>query len=95
MSLMGVAQTGQFEKFLANATPFLHLLGHTVVAWLWLEQGIVINGQLEKTPADPFLLGKRQTLQYFYRWELPKIQHWIDVLEPIDTTCLDMDPAWF
>ncbi|MEE2787141.1 MAG: acyl-CoA dehydrogenase [Myxococcota bacterium] len=95
MALSQVAIRGEYERFLANATPFLHALGHTVVAWLWLVQGIVITRQLEQKPSDAYLLGKRQTMQYFFQWELPKVDGWLGVLEPVDTTCLDMHPDWF
>ena len=37
MAVVSVAMTGDLEKFLANSTPYLHLLGHTVIAWLWFE----------------------------------------------------------
>ena len=95
MSVMGTAMSGEIEKFLANATPYLNALGHTVIAWLWLKEGIVIQQHLEKAPEDTFLLGKHQAMKYFYHWELPRIEQWIKVLEPIDTTCLDMKPEWF
>ena len=94
-SLMKTAQTGDLETYLANATPYLHLMGHVVIAWLWLEQGRTIQAQLTAEPTDGFLLGKHQAMVYFYQWELTKIDHWIGLLEPIDTTCLDMRPEWF
>jgi butyryl-CoA dehydrogenase len=95
MSIMGTALGGEIEKFLANATPYLHALGHTVIAWLWLEQGIVVSRQLDAAPEDEFLLGKQQAMRYFFNWELPRVSQWLQVLEPIDTTCLDMKPGWF
>ena len=95
MGVVGIAMTGDIEKFLANATPYLHLLGHTVIAWLWLQQGLVINKGLAKNPEDTFLLGRRQAMTYFFNWELPRVEQWAAVLEPFDTTCLDMNPEWF
>lgn len=95
MSLLQVAGAGEVEAYLANATPYLHLVGHVVMAWLWLEQGLTIQEQLKKTPADGFLLGKEKALAYFYGWELPKIDQWIKVLSPLDRTCLEMNPDWF
>ena len=65
------------------------------MAWLWLEQGLTIQEQLKKTPTDGFLLGKEKALAYFYGWELPKIDQWIQVLAPLDRTCLEMNPEWF
>ncbi len=94
-SLVGIAMQGETEAYLANATPYLHLVGHVVIAWLWLEQGMVVEAQLREAPTDGFLLGKQKALAYFYGWELPKIEQWIKVLAPIDRTCLDMHPDWF
>ena len=95
MTVVSKALEGDLETFLANATPYLNALGHTVIAWLWLKQGLVITGKLAETPDDAFLLGKQQAMRYFYTWELPRIEQWIKVLDPIDTTCLDMQPEWF
>ena len=88
MALMAVAQTGDFEKFLANATPFLHLFGHTVVAWLWLKQGLVIDRELQKQPTDNFHWASNRP--FTISSVEPKVDQWIQVLSPIDTTC----PIW-
>ncbi|MGC6419451.1 MAG: acyl-CoA dehydrogenase [Bradymonadia bacterium] len=95
MSLMGEAMSGELEKFVANATPYLHALGHVVVAWLWLEQAMVANSGLAENPSDHFLRGKLQACQYFFNWELPKIEQWCGLLAPVETTCLDMQIDWF
>ena len=95
MGVVTVAMGGDLERFLANATPYLHMLGHTIVAWLWLQQGLVIEAGLKETPDDGFLNGKRQAMKYFFNWELPRVEQWIKVLDPVDTTCLDMQPNWF
>jgi alkylation response protein AidB-like acyl-CoA dehydrogenase len=79
------------EAFLANATPFLHLVGHTLVGCLWLEQVLAAEPGAE---ADPFLRGKLAAARYFVRWELPLTQAWAAVLQPIDRTPLDADPDW-
>ncbi len=91
ISLAEVATSEGPELLLANATPYLHLAGHTVVAWMWLEQAIVAERMLQ-TGDDPFLRGKITAAQYFYRWELPKIALWASLLSPVDRTCLDADP---
>jgi len=90
-ALAGVGQTGDVELLLANATPYLHLLGHTVVAWMWLEQIRVVEGLEE----DDFCKGKRAAARYFFRWELPRTAHWASLLDPVERTCLDTEPDWF
>lgn len=85
---------------LANATPYLEAFGHVVVAWLWLEQASVArkllagDTLLDEAQRD-FLLGKCQACRYFVTWELPKARAWLEVLEPIETACLDMRDAWY
>jgi acyl-CoA dehydrogenase len=83
---------------LANASAYLEAFGHVVVAWIWLSQAVVaqrtlssVNGEAERA----FYRGKLQACRYFFQWELPRIGAWLKVLDPVDTTCLDMMDAWF
>ena len=95
MGLAGVAQSEGPEVLLANATPYLHLVGHTVVAWLWLEQVLVAERKLaEGTGSPDFLNGKLAAARYFYAWELPRIDVWASVLSPVERTPLDVNPDW-
>ncbi|KRB78323.1 acyl-CoA dehydrogenase [Noviherbaspirillum sp. Root189] len=81
------------NKTLANASVYLEAFGHTVVAWMWLQQALLSTGK-SGHDAD-FYQGKLQACAYFFKWELPKIQPQLDLLESIDTTTLDMQDAWF
>jgi alkylation response protein AidB-like acyl-CoA dehydrogenase len=84
------------DAALANAHVFLELAGHVAVAWLWLEQAIVASRRLEAgagAQAD-FYRGKLQACRFFFRWELPKTEHWHRLFSAADTTCLDMRDAW-
>jgi alkylation response protein AidB-like acyl-CoA dehydrogenase len=85
------------EAGLANAHVFLELTGHVVVAWLWLEQAIVAARRLDAAAGDEadFYRGKLQACRFFFRWELPKTEHWQRLFSAPDTTCLDMRDAWF
>ncbi len=42
-----------------------------------------------------FYRGKLQACHYFFKWELPKVQPQLDLLQSLDTTTLDMQDAWF
>ena len=93
-----VQATADDNVRLANAGPFLQAFGHTVVAWIWLEQAIAADRLLETVSdaaSQDFCRGKLQACQYFHRWELPKVFPWLELLHPVDTTCLDMQDAWF
>jgi alkylation response protein AidB-like acyl-CoA dehydrogenase len=89
--------TGDMNKTLANASVYLEAAGHTVVAWIWLEQALLAARQLDKAPESDqdFYRGKLQACRYFFKWELPKVQPQLDLLASIDTTTLDMQDAWF
>lgn len=85
--------TGDLNKTLANASLYLEAFGHTVLAWIWLELALLSVGKIGHD-AD-FYRGKLQACRYFFRWELPKVQQQLDLLDSIDTTTLDMQDAWF
>jgi len=89
MALAGTAQSEGPEVLLANATPYLHLVGHTVVATLWLRQVTVAESR-----EGDFYRGKEAAARYFFAWELPKTVHWAGLLSPVDRTCLDTRPEW-
>ncbi len=78
------------ERMLANASVYLEAFGHLVVAWLWLEQACVAHDR-----EDDFYRGKLQAAQYFFRWELPRLGPWIELLESRDDTTLAMRDDWF
>lgn len=90
-------EAGDMNKTLANASLYLEAVGHTVVAWMWLEQALVAAKALTNATGDDknFYLGKLQACRYFFQWELPKVPQQLDLLASIDTTTLDMQDAWF
>ena len=88
------------DKTLANASIYLEMFGHIVVAWMWLKQATVAAKALDWNTAmaadeQAFYRGKLQAAQFFYHWELPKCAAWCDLLESLDTTALDMQDEWF
>jgi alkylation response protein AidB-like acyl-CoA dehydrogenase len=88
---------GDLNKTLANASLYLEAVGHAVVAWMWLEMGLVASVRLPSSAGDDanFYRGKLQACRYFFHWELPKVQQQLELLASIDTTTLDMQDAWF
>jgi butyryl-CoA dehydrogenase len=88
---------GNPQDALANATPYLQAFGHTVLAWMWLDVAIATTRALDSGGAlgADFYRGKLQAARYFFRYELPKIGAWLDVVARRDTTCRDMADAWF
>ncbi|MBE0625443.1 MAG: acyl-CoA dehydrogenase [Burkholderiales bacterium] len=82
---------------LANASVYLEMLGHVVIAWVWLRQAQFAQPALAHTQGDDrsFYQGKLQACQYFLRYELPKTAAQNELLRSLDPTCLEMRDEWF
>ncbi len=76
------------ETRLANAFHYLEAMGHLVVAWLWLDQMLAVDGQ-----EGAFFDGKRLAASYFFEYELPKTDAWFDLLQSGSKLLVDMDDA--
>ena len=76
------------EEALANATPYLQAFGHTVLAWLWLDIGVsILESDAAASSAN---VGRLAALDYFMRYELPRNDAWLRVVETRDSTCRDV-----
>ena len=90
--------TADPEEALANATPYLQAFGHVVLAWIWLDITLAVVRSLDDERAagrQHFLRGKLQATRYFYEYELPKIDAWIDVVAKRNATCREMREEWY
>jgi alkylation response protein AidB-like acyl-CoA dehydrogenase len=97
-ALLRAMTTTNIDLALANSVKYLELFGHVIVAWLWLKQGLVATKALENKPHqsdENFYQGKLQTLQYFYRFELPQIALWSALLIDSDDSTYQMKAEWF
>jgi alkylation response protein AidB-like acyl-CoA dehydrogenase len=83
---------GNPETMLANSWHYLEMLGHTVIAWLWLEQAVATKSG---SRSAAFVSGILATCQYFYRFELPKVATWGALLSSLDTTTVTVQDDWF
>jgi len=79
---------GDPSAALANATTYLEAAGHTVIAWLWLEQAIAAHGR-----EGAFYDGKRLAARYFFSHELPRTETWFDLLDSGDLLLADLDDS--
>ena len=93
-ALVAVRDAGNINLFLANASVYLDMLGHVVLAWIWLKQALVAERGLGGAEAD-FYAGKIAACRYFMRWELPKTRAQGDLLRRLDATCLEMRDELF
>ena len=91
-TLAGAAQKGQVDLFLANASYYLDMLGHIVLAWIWLEQALVAR---RSDAVDAYYQGKLSACRYFFRYELPRAQRCAELLRRLDDTTLNMPAEAF
>jgi butyryl-CoA dehydrogenase len=75
----------QPAQALANAVPYLQAFGHSVIAWIWLDVASSLKGK-----DSPAAQGRRAACRYFFRYELPKIGAWLNVVCSRDATCADL-----
>jgi butyryl-CoA dehydrogenase len=78
------------ELALANSAIYLEAFGHLVIAWMWLE--LMITSAPKNTD---FHAGKMQAGRFFFRYELPRVDPQLDLLETLDSTTVDMKTEWF
>ncbi|MAC14222.1 MAG: acyl-CoA dehydrogenase [Alcanivorax sp.] len=79
---------------LSNANAYLQLMGHTVAAWMWLRQANAAAA-LDAPEDKDFAQGKLQAAQYFFHWELPRVELDAQRLIDADDTFITMDNRWF
>ena len=63
--------TGDAGDALANAVPYMQAFGHLVLAWTWLDLLLV------EAPAGAAATGRERAAQYFFHYELPRIDAWL------------------
>lgn len=95
--MQGVAEKG-LRTGMANATVYMDMLGHVVVAWIWLQQAYLASQRLTEGVSagdKTFFAAKLGTCDYFYKYELPMIFTQCELLCALDDTCLNADENWF
>jgi alkylation response protein AidB-like acyl-CoA dehydrogenase len=78
-------------RALENAWTYFEAVGHTVMAWLWLQQGMAAEATARERGDSPFLRGKVAAARYFFTHELPLTGPWFDLVESRPTTFTDLD----
>lgn len=97
-AVIGQAIQKDPDTALANSHAYLSMMGHTVVAWLWLKQANIAQEKVSHVRTQEeraFYAGKIQAAQYFFVWELPLIERDFAVLSSMDTTTIGMQEEWF
>lgn len=77
---------------LANATLYLDLGGHIVMAWMHLR---IVLATAKVTSNDDFVKGKWQSARYFYNRELVRSKQWSKTLLASESSAYEMQDNWF
>lgn len=72
---------------LANAVPYMQAFGHMVIAWTWLDVACAVLGANDGRPVSE---GRLRACDYFFHYELPKIEAWLVVARNRDQTAATM-----
>lgn len=95
--LLSVSEKG-IKACMANATIYMDMLGHLVVAWIWLQQAHIATQKLADDPIpsdEVFFNAKVGACHYFFTYELPMVHTQCALLNEIDESCLNADENWF
>ncbi|QCX00880.1 acyl-CoA dehydrogenase [Aggregatimonas sangjinii] len=82
-SLMGFAMKGDYQRFLADATPFMEFFSNILIGWLWLDmareaQNALVTGNTENS--TDFYESKIHAMQFYFKYELPKTSALAEIL---------------
>jgi butyryl-CoA dehydrogenase len=96
-TILATSQAEDPSLALANATIFLDAMGHLVIAWMWLKQGVAaVNGKQAGNLSDlAFYDGKIAAMKFFFAYELPKIKPNLELVAQLDSTCYDLQEEQF
>ncbi len=82
-ALMGFAKKGDYQRFLADATPFMEFFSNIIIGWLWLDmareaQNALVNGSTENSTG--FYESKIHAMEFYFKYELPKTTGLAEIL---------------
>lgn len=96
-ALMPIAQKGDFERFLADATTFMDFFGTIVIGWQWLKMATVASDLLANgtgTQPGEFYEAKVHTMKFFYKYEMSRTRGLAKVIvDDLDLT-VDMQLSY-
>ena len=97
-SLITFAMQGDYQRFLADATPFMEFFSTIVIGWQWLEIAIKAQEALvtgTRSNSTEFYEGKIHAMRFYFKYELPKTQGLAEVLMNQETLTLNTDKKIF
>jgi len=84
-----IAETGNKELALSDATLFIELIGLVCIGWQWLRQATVAQRKIHRGTEVgiglTFYQSKIETMKFFFHYEIPKTRGLIERLMDIET----------
>jgi alkylation response protein AidB-like acyl-CoA dehydrogenase len=75
---IGALREREGKRVFDNATYFHRAFSHVIVAWLWLDQGLIAGKACAQTAQDSaFYAGKLRACRFFFECELPHADAWL------------------
>ncbi len=88
MHLLQYATSGQHERFISDASVFMEMMGTIAIAWQWLKMAVVSKNAIvtsQMNLSESFYENKIHTMKFFFKYELPKVNGFVDTLKNQDT----------
>ena len=80
---------------LSSAGIFLDAFGSILIGWMWLKQGIIVFEKLRVENTNPFYLGKKSTIKFYFNHDLPKARERLNFISRFDSSFVEMESDWF
>ena len=79
-SLLPHAMSGNYERYLADATIFMEFFSTIVIGWQWLKIAVSAKQAQDGDQGSNFYQGKIHTMKFFYTYEMPKTKSLAKIL---------------
>lgn len=96
--LGGFAQKGQHERFISDATLFMEMFGHIVIAWQWLVMATHAKTALISGSGGysaEFYTSKIHAMRFYFKYELVKTTSLAEALKNPDTLTIPTEEEIF
>lgn len=80
------------SQALSNASHYLKAFGHVTLAWIWLELALQTYAEPQASVTPEFLQGKRNCAHYFFAYELPLVDAWLQPVHRQEMLLADIQP---
>ena len=93
-ALAPFAKEGNFEKYLADATLFMEMMGTILVGWQWLKMATVAQKMIDSGDSNhslKFLKGKVHTMQFFFKYEMSRVKGIAKTMQNTSELTLEID----